>query len=35
MTLEQVFCLVRTGQWTFSEFETWYYENVFSGEYQA
>jgi len=25
MTLEQVFCLVRTGQWTFSDFQEWYY----------
>lgn len=23
LTIEQVFCKVRTGQWTFSEFEEW------------
>lgn len=32
LTIEQVFCKVRTGQWTFSEFEEWlgvYQEKAF------
>ena len=24
MTLEEVWCMVRTGQWTFSQFKDWY-----------
>lgn len=28
MTLEQVFCFVRTGQWTFSDFQEWYYNDL-------